>query len=251
MSVRVYGPLNDFLPPARRQRSFVLQSPAPRSVKDLIESLGVPHPEIDLVVLNGEPAPFDRLVREGDRIAVFPKFFGIDISEVTRVRPRPPVPIRFLLDGHLGKLARWLRLVGLDAACPAAAGDDTLASLAPAEARILLTRDRELLKRRAVVHGYFVRETRPHRQLVEVLRRFEPPVRPFSRCLRCNGELDPVEKAVVEPQLPPRTREHYRDFLRCRGCGRVYWRGAHWARLVGGVRAALDGLHDRERSRTE
>jgi uncharacterized protein with PIN domain/sulfur carrier protein ThiS len=240
-TVRVYGPLNDFLPPARRQRPLSVQSAGSRSVKDLIESVGVPHPEIDLVLVNGEPAPFDRAVHDGDRVAVFPRFFAIDVSGVTRVRPWPPAAVRFLLDGHLGKLARRLRLVGLDALCPAVADDDVLAAHAAEDERILLTRDRELLKRGTVLHGYFVRETRPSRQLVEVLQRFGPlRLEPFSRCLRCNGELRPVPKAAVEARLPPRTRERYRDFVTCPGCGRVYWRGAHWNQLVRTVEAALE-----------
>jgi uncharacterized protein with PIN domain len=211
-----------------------------RSVKDAIESLGVPHPEIDLILLNGNPAPFDASARDGDRIAAFPRFYTIDISSTQHVRARPLVAIRFALDNHLGKLAKRLRLVGLDTACPATADDDALAATAAREARVVLTRDRELLKRRAVTHGYFVRETQPQRQLVEVLQRYGPlPVEPFSRCLRCNGELHDVPKAAVEAILPPRTREYYEHFRICEICERVYWQGSHWSRLQRLVDAAL------------
>ena len=187
VTVRVYGSLNDFLPPQRRQIAWLCVVDGRQSVKDLIESLGVPHPEIDLILVNGTSVPFDYAVQSADRIAVFPRFTNLDIGTLTRVRPRPLDTVRFVADVHLGKLARRLRLVGLDTAYRADANDAELAELADREGRILLTRDQGLLKRRLVAHGYYVRETLPHRQLVEVLRRFGPlDLHPFSRCLRCN-----------------------------------------------------------------
>jgi uncharacterized protein len=240
VTVRIYGPLNDFLPDAQRQVGFSVRFAGPRSVKDLIEGLGVPHPEIDLILANGQSVPFGYLVTDTDRIAVFPRFASLDIAEFSDVRARPLAMIRFVLDGHLGKLARRLRLVGLDAIYPAGASDDQLADLAVHEERILLTRDRELLKRGIVTHGYFVRGTHAHRQLVEVLQHFGPlMLQPFSRCLRCNAELREVSKSSVESALLPLTRQHYDRFQSCRGCGRVYWQGSHWARLAHVVDTAI------------
>jgi hypothetical protein len=245
VTVRIYGPLNDFLRPGNRQAALPVRFAGARSVKDLIEGLGVPHPEIDLILLNGEPVSFESTVHDGDRIAAFPRFCTVEISEVTRVRPRPPAAVRFALDGHLGKLGRRLRLVGLDAICPAGASDDALARIAAHDGRILLTRDRDLLKRRIVTHGYFIRETDPHRQLLEVLQRYGPlALKPFSRCLRCNSELHAVSKAAVESILPPLTRDHYQRFQACNACGRVYWQGSHWPQLVRVVEAALAASHD-------
>ena len=239
ISLRAYGPLNDFLPPHRRQvpwQRFVDGHP---SVKDVVESFGIPHPEIDLVLANGVSVAFDYVVHSGERIAVFPRFTALDIGSLSRVRPRPLEKIRFVADVHLGKLAKRLRLAGLDTAYRVDAGDADLAELADREGRILLTRDRGLLKRRAVAHGYFIRGTHPHGQFVEVLRRFGPlDLQPFSRCLRCNGVLGEVPKAAVEAALLPRTRQHYDCFERCSSCGRVYWRGSHWRRLTHAVEAA-------------
>lgn len=230
--VRVYGPLNDFVPAHRRQVPCVHVVDGHPSVKDVIESLGVPHPEIDLILVNGVSVPFDHAARNGDRIAVFPQFIALDIRMLSRVRPRPLEMIRFVADGHLGKLARHLRLLGVDTAYRVDADDTTLAEVAQREGRILLTRDQGLLKRRAVAHGYFIRETRPQRQLVEVLRRFGPlDLLPFSRCLRCNDLLRVVPKSAVDAMLLPRTRQHYDHFEICGGCGRVYWKGSHWKRL--------------------
>jgi uncharacterized protein with PIN domain len=208
------------------------------SVKDVVETVGVPHPEIDLILANGVSVPFEYLVAAGDRIAVFPRFETLDVSEVTCVRPPPLDPLRFVADVHLGKLARRLRLAGLDTLY-GDADDATLAALAATERRVLLTRDQALLKRRTVVYGYFVRETNPQRQLVEVLRRFGPlRLAPFSRCLRCNGELHDVAKPSIDAALLPRTREYYELFRRCGGCGRIYWQGSHWKRLSQAIEQA-------------
>lgn len=239
VTVRVYGPLNDFLPAHRRQADWLSAVDGHPSVKDLIERAGVPHPEVDLILVNGKSVGFDHAVRGGDRVAVFPQFTTFDVASLTRVRPRPLEPLRFVADVHLGRLARHLRLAGLDTAYSTAADDASLADVAGRERRILLTRDQGLLKRRAVTHGYFIRETHPHRQLVEVLRRFGPlELRPYSRCLRCNGLLAEVPKTAVEADLPPRTREHYDHFEACANCHRVYWRGSHWNRLKQAIDAA-------------
>ncbi len=216
VTVRVYGPLNDFLASQRRQVTWpqgVVDHP---SVKDVIE--------IDLILVNGTSVSFDYLVQNGDRISAFPRFTTLDIGMLTRVRPPPLDSVCFVADVHLGRLARYLRLAGLDTAYREGADDR--------EGRILLTRDLGLLKRRKVAHGYFVRETHSHRQFVEVLRRFGPlDLQPFARCLRCNEVLRAVPKSVVDAALLPRTRQYYDHFYTCGRCGRVYWKGSHWKRL--------------------
>jgi uncharacterized protein with PIN domain len=239
VTVRVYGPLNDFLPASHRQKPWTRAVQGHPSVKDLLESTGVPHPEIDLILVNGTSVAFDHPIQDGDRIAVFPRFLLFDIDTLTRVRPRPLDTTRFIADVHLGTLARHLRLAGLDTAYLPDADDAALADAADRERRILLTRDQGLLKRRSVAHGYFIRETHPRRQFVEVLRRFGPlDLQPFSRCLRCNGVLRDVAKSEVHAKLLPRTQQYYDHFQVCSGCGRVYWRGSHWKRLKQAIDAA-------------
>jgi uncharacterized protein with PIN domain len=154
---------------------------------------------------------------------------------VSRVRPPALAEPRFLLDTHLGKLAAHLRLLGFDTAYTNDASDPELARRSRAEGRILLTRDRGLLKRSSVVHGYHVWETDPERQVVEVVQRFAllDKARPFSRCTRCNGRVEPVAKAQVLDALEPKTRLYYDEFGRCQGCGRVYWKGSHYERIQG------------------
>jgi hypothetical protein len=235
-----YAELNDFLPQERRNGSFRAILHGPVSVKDAVESLGAPHTEIDLILLNGEPAGFDAPVRDGDRVSVYPAFRTLEIADVTLVRPQPPAEARFVLDVHLGRLAAYLRLIGFDSLYPDDYEDANLARIAHDEARILLTRDRGLLKRSLVTHGYCLRSTDPAEQMVEVVRRFglAGAIAPFRRCLTCNGDLAPVAPEEVRAALPEQTREAYREFARCGACGRIYWRGPHTARLTELIAAA-------------
>lgn len=232
-SLRFYAELNDFLAPERRYRDSSVRFTVPVTVKDAIESLGVPHTEVDLVLVDGEPAAFARLLEGGERVSVYPVFEAFDIRPVTRVRPEPLRRTRFVLDVHLGRLARYLRMLGFDTAYGNRHGDETLARLSAEEGRILLTRDRGLLKRSAVTHGYYVRETNPRRQLVEVVARFDlaRSFKPFTRCLRCNAALSPVAQDALASRLPPGVRARHEEFLRCEGCGNVYWGGTHHARM--------------------
>jgi uncharacterized protein with PIN domain len=230
VTVRFYEELNDFLPPERRKRSFAAPFHKGDTAKALIEALGVPHTEVDLILANGQSVPFDYRLRGGDHLSVFPVFESLDISSVTRVRPRPLRQTRFVLDVHLGRLAKSLRLLGFDSLYATTMGDATLSRISRREGRILLTRDRGLLKRALVDHGYCVRSPRPPEQLGEVVRRFDllGQVRPFSRCLRCNVPLRRISRRRARPRVPAYVARAYRHFRACPSCGRVYWQGTHW-----------------------
>lgn len=231
--MRFYEELNDFLPAERRKVEFDHHFTGRPTVKDVIESLGVPHPEVDLVLVNGESVDFSRVVRHDDRISVYPVFETLDVGSVSRLRPAPLREPRFVLDVHLGRLARYLRMLGFDTAYGNHAEDAELAHRSRQERRILLTRDVDLLKRNEVTHGAWVRATDPLQQLEEVLGRFQlhGSIRPFGRCTRCNGELDPVDKERILHRLQPNTRKHYDEFWICRGCSRVYWQGSHFQHM--------------------
>lgn len=233
VSVRVFGHLNDFLPYARRQQAFTLRIDGTPSVKDLIESVGVPHTEIDVITANGTSVDFAYLVREDDRIEVFPLFSETNLSPVIHLTPPPPQEPRFILDVHLGRLAAYLRMLGFDTAYDNACDDPELAQRSRDEGRILLTRDVGLLKRSAVTHGYFVRETQPDRQVEEVVRRYnlKPKTAPFSRCLRCNAPTVVVHKTEIKDQVMSQVHERYDEFSRCPGCGQIYWKGTHYQHM--------------------
>lgn len=228
---RFYAELRDFLddPDGRLRRRFDV-SP---SVKDLIESSGVPHTQVDLVLVNGEPVGFGHRVRDGDRVSVYPVFESFDIQDVTRIRPSPLRETRFVLDVHLGRLARYLRLLGFDTDYAVDASDPELVASSLRENRILLTRDVELLKHGDLTHGYFVRATDPRGQLLEVVERLHlaGSIDPFTRCMTCNGLLRPVDKSEVEDLLPEGVRRDQDRFWQCERCRKVYWRGSHMVHL--------------------
>lgn len=234
VTVRFYAELNDFLPPERMQRTFEHSFSGQPAVKDLIESLGVPHTEVDLILINGASAGFSQRISDGDRISVYPVFESVNIAPLTKVRPAPLRRLQFVLDTHLGRLATYLRMLGFDTLYRNDYPDEELAEIASEQKRVLLTRDRGLLKRNRVTHGYYVREEDPFGQLVEVLRRFDlynNHLRPFRRCLHCNSELESVSKDSVQHLLPTRVSQLYQEFKQCQGCQRVFWKGTHYERM--------------------
>lgn len=236
IEVRFYGLLNDLLPASSRERPIRRTVEGRPSVKDVIEALGVPHVEVDVVVADGRSVGFDHRVADGERIAVYPPSAGIDLAPIRHVGPPPlePGSQRFVLDGHLGRLAAYLRMLGFDTAYSNHADDGTLAGLASRQDRILLTRDRGLLKRAIVHRGYLVRSDRPRDQLREVVARFglAPASRPFGRCLRCNGPLEPIAASVARGRVPPRVAREQAEYRQCADCGALFWRGSHHARML-------------------
>lgn len=211
------------------------------SVKDMIESLGVPHPEIERIVANHEPIGFDYIVEDGDQIEVF----GPNGQQPSPLLLRPPYPgrPRFVLDTHLGRLAAYLRMMGFDTLYGNATPDDELAAISHDEGRILLTRDVGLLKRNLVIYGYYVRALQPKARLVEITQRFDlaEQVAPFKRCMKCNGLLYPVDKAEVLDRLPHGTAQYYERFHQCSSCQRVFWKGAHFQRMQQLMDSVLNG----------
>ncbi len=230
---RFYSELNDFLPGSSRGRDVIYAFRGAPSVKDAIEAQGVPHVEVDLILIDGEPVGFDASLRDGARASVYPVFETLDVAEVVRLRPAPLHVPRFACDVHLGKLARRLRLLGFDTLYRNDWDDADLAAVAAAERRCLLTRDIGLLKRGEVDRGYWLRAADPELQIREVIGRLDlrRGSRPFTRCLACNGELGPVAKEEVVDDLPPRTRRDHEEFWSCAACSRNYWRGSHYDRL--------------------
>jgi len=215
-----------------------------QTVKDVLEAMGIPHTEVDLILVNGEPQGFSYRPSAGHRIAAFPVFEALDIGSTARLRPAPLRDPRFVVDVNLGRLARLLRLLGFDVWWSSDADDKALADISLDQQRILLTRDRGLLKRRAVTHGLFIRSDDPEEQALELIRRLDlrQQLAPLTRCVRCNGKLAAVAKDEVVDHLEPLTRRYYEEFSRCPECGRIYWAGSHHARLVGLVERLREQL---------
>ena len=233
VKMRFYAELNDHLAPSLRHRTFDHPLPGRPSVKDVIESLGVPHTEVELVLINGRSSGFDALLQDGDVVSVYPMFEALDVTPLLRLRPRPLRVTRFVLDGHLGRLARYLRVLGFDTLYEKDCSDEELVRHSREERRILLTRDRGLLKRSAVTHGSYVYSTQPRQQLFEVVERFQlrSTMRPFRRCPTCNGLLTRASKKSLAGQIDAELLTRYSVFRRCRDCAQIYWPGTHYERL--------------------
>ena len=235
---RFYAELNDFLAPGRRQQTFSYVFKGSPSLKDAIEALGVPHTAVDVVLVNGVSAGFDHRLRPGDRVSVYPVFESFDVSPLIRLREGPLRDPVFILDVHLGKLARLLRMLGFDALYRNDYDDPEIVRIALKERRIILTRDRGILKNSLVTHGYWVRAEDPLRQAREVLARFDlfRRIQPFARCISCNGLIEEVPKEEISDRLPPRTKSAFNEFHRCTACGKIYWRGSHYQAMHGLIR---------------
>ncbi|MBD2311940.1 Mut7-C ubiquitin/RNAse domain-containing protein [Desertifilum sp. FACHB-1129] len=224
---------NHFLALDRCNGAFEFAFQDRPSVKDAIESLGVPHPEVDVILVNGRSVDFSYLLQDGDRLEVYPILRSPDVTPRLHLCPGKPDPLGFVLDVHLGKLASSLRMLGFDTLYRNHCDDAELAEISATQNRILLTRDRGLLMRSIVRYGYSVRSTNSDRQLSEILERFDllGEVQPFRRCLRCNGLLHPVDKETIVDQIPAQTQQHINEFHRCQDCLQIYWRGAHYQRM--------------------
>lgn len=230
---RFYEELNDFLPVARKKEQFLFQFTGHPPVKDLIESLGVPHTEVDMILVNGKSVDFFHKPSEGDHISVYPVFESLDISDVTHLRSRPLRRLKFICDVHLGKLARNLRLLGFDTYFDKQIDDNEIINISLTERRIILTRDKQMLKNKRITHGYWVRSTDPRDQIPELVERFDlhKYLKPFSRCMDCNGLIQTVCKEDIIELLPLRTKKYYDKFFKCQLCGKIYWEGSHYENM--------------------
>jgi len=230
---RFYEELNDFLAPAQRKQVIDYAFSGAPAIKDPIEALGIPHTEVDLIVINGRSVDFDRPLKDGDRVAVYPVFESFDITPLVRLRDRPLRRTAFILDVNLGKLAKRLRMLGFDAEYANSYNDREVVELSVKQNRIILTRDRRLLFHKAITHGYWVRAVDPAQQLREVLERLDlyREIQPFHRCLECNGVVQAVAKEKVDADLEPLTRRYYNEFFRCGKCQKIYWKGSHYDRM--------------------
>jgi uncharacterized protein len=231
---RFHKELNDFIAPALRNIEITRDLNRKTSVKDVIESFGVPHTEVALILLNGVPKDFTYIVQDGDAIGVYPSSECVDIKQILRLRPEPLAIPRFVIDANLGRLARYLRLLGFDCLYRNDYSDDMVAKISSESERIVLTRDRSLLQRKIIIYGYFVRASTPKIQVKEVLKRYNlfHLIAPLARCTRCNGILKKTEKQKIEHRLEPLTKQHYHDFLICMTCRQIYWQGSHYERAM-------------------
>ena len=237
--IRFYEELNDYLPENYQKKSFEIPLSGNSFLKEIIESLGIPISEVDLILVNGQSVNLEYRINPGDMVSVYPVFESMDISSVSRIREKQLRETRFVLDDHLGKLARYLRMLGYSSYYDNKFTDEEIITLAERERCIILTRDKELLKHKSITHGYFVRSNKAVEQLIEVLSRLDlkRSIRPFRICLKCNEKIIPVSKDEIQNRLDVNTKIFYNEFYSCSGCGRIYWKGSHYERMVRFIKA--------------
>jgi len=230
---RFYEELNDFLPNKKKKILFPYLFEGNPAIKDAIEALGVPHTEVDLILVNGNSVSFRYQLNDKDHVSVYPVFESFEISEISRLRKEPLRNSKFVLDVHLGKLAKYLRMAGFDTLYENHYSDSEIAAISLEEKRIILTRDVGILKFREIKHGYWIRSQNPVEQFGEVVRRFDLSAnfRPFHRCINCNGLIHKTTKTSVLNVLKPKTKEFYHEFYQCESCRKVYWKGSHFGKM--------------------
>jgi len=243
ITIRFYEELNDFIKTYPGKQDIIFSFSGKRSVKDLIESLGVPHVEVDLILINSESVDFDYSVQNGDRISVYPMFERFNINRISLVRDYTLRKNKFVLDVHLGKLARHLRLLGFDTDYSTDRDDRSLAKISSEQHRILLTRDRQLLMRKIVRWGLIIRSDNPMEQVAEVLKKIDlhDDIHPFTRCLLCNGNIEELPMATdifnqMKSIIPPKVLKWCSEYNYCPACKKIYWKGSHYDQLMNKIK---------------
>ena len=232
-TIYFHNDLNIFLAEKPKDRCKTITIRGHETVKHIIESIGIPHTEVDVILVNGVSKGFSWQPVDGDIIEVYPEQNGWSTCEVMKLQPELIGKPRFVLDGHLGKLTGFLRLLGFDSKYQNEIMDDELVEISKNEGRIILTRDRGVLKRAIVKRGYLVRSTDPRVQIKELVNKFslDKYAEPFSRCVNCNGILQAVPKRKVLDRLEPKTKSYYNDFKICSECKQIYWKGSHFDKI--------------------
>lgn len=230
INIKFYSSLNKLLKKGRRDKELSLELKLRQSVKDLIEAQGIPHTEIGLIIIDGKREESSYILKDGQKVEVYPAFN--DIKE-PKFQNMIEYPKKFILDVHLGKLAKYLRIFGIDTLYENYYSDEEIVETALKEGRVVLTRDRGVLKRKAVKYGYLIKSDESKEQLREIFLNFDllPNVKPFFRCISCNGVLEKVDKEDVIDELEPLTRKYYNEFFRCTTCKKIYWKGGHRERM--------------------
>jgi uncharacterized protein with PIN domain len=231
---RVYAELNDFLRADRRQVVFEYFYHGPVTIREAIESLGIPHSSVDLVLVNGEPVDFDCHLVDNDFISVYPVFELLDISTFSKIRKDTLRNIRFIVDAHLGKLAKNLRIMGFDALYRNNYTDNEIRLIARLQHRIILTKDKGLLMAKNVARGYYVRSVKSKEQTTEVVRKFDlySKIDPLSRCLICNRKLAELSPAAIPPDVLDNLGKRFEVFYKCLYCKKIFWKGSHYKSMA-------------------
>ncbi|PUU94801.1 Mut7-C RNAse domain-containing protein [Halanaerobium sp.] len=202
-----------------------------QTIKDRVESIGVPHPAVALILKNSEPVDFSYLVQPGDLFSIYPPLYNFKLPAEKTLLPEYLLDKpKFILDVHLGRLARYLRRFGFDTAYRNDYRDREIVDIAEKEERIILSRDLGLLMRKKVKWASFIWNDDPKEQLKEVFNRYSLSqyYQGESRCVNCNSKLEKIDKEEIIERLEPKTKKYFNDFRYCKKCDKIYWRGSHF-----------------------
>lgn len=243
---RFYEELNDFLPKQRKKADFQADFEEKRSIKDMIEAIGVPHTEIDLILVNGKSVDFGYFLQDGDRVSVYPVFESVNVENVTRLRQAPLRKTKFVADINLGDIVKYMRALGYDVHFDSSLSNREIIKISKKENRIILTKSRQLLKFKEVTHGIFVRPGTLEQQIRRIIDYLDirHRITPFSRCLCCNGLLRSISKEIIADRIPPMTREFCDEYVHCESCDKIYWKGTHYLKML----KVLDRILDRSKT---
>ena len=241
---RFYEELNDFLPTHKRKTDFESPFKGKRSIKDMIEALGIPHTEIDLILVNGKSVNFHYTVQDGDRVSIYPVFESLNITDVTRLRKIPLRRNKFIADINLGHIVKYMRVLGFDLYYDPVRSPVEIIEISKRENRIILTQSRKLLKFKEVTHGIFIRPGTPTEQIKQIIDHLDikDNITLFSRCLRCNTPLKGVPKEKIFDRIPPKTKKTCNEYVECQFCDKIYWKGTHVIHMKKIVRQLLDQI---------
>ena len=237
--LRFYEELNNYLPVRRRKVWFEYRFSDKPTIKDIVELIGVPYSEIDLILVNGKSVNFSFKVKNNDKVSVYPVFEAFDISTVSRLRTKPLREPNFIVEANLGKLAKYLRLFGFDVYYQNTNGNNSsVDSLTKKNTPIVLTRGKNIFKKKLITHGYQVKSNDPKKQIEEVINKFDlfSRIKPLIFCLQCNEKIVPIEKNKIINKLPSKIPQYFNEFFICPTCKKIYWRGIHYQTMLAFVR---------------
>jgi len=231
---RFYEELNDYLPDEERKVWIEYFFKDRMNIQDAIQSFGVPPGEIDLILVNQQSKSFDYLLQDGDRISVYPVFELFDLSGISRLREKPLRNPTFICDVHLGRLCKYLRMLGWDTLYSNHFTPDEMIAISLRERRIILSRSYRLTRHKEVSHSYRIRSSDSLEQVKDLISKLDlsDRINPLTRCLNCNAMLVPVDKQAVIQLLQDRTAKYYNEFFKCPDCNQIYWKGSHFENML-------------------
>ena len=240
--IRFYEELNDFLSPDSQKRDIGVSVDKECTVGSLIKSFELSHSQVDLILVNGRAVDFSYTLKENDRVSVYPVFETFDISSITSLRKKPLRDLKFICDVHLGRLAKYLRMLGFDTWYENKYTDKKILDLSDIQKRIILSKNKKLLKNKNVTRGFLLQSADPHLQLMEIINYFDlkSSAKPMSRCLRCNGIIEKISKKALGHRAKPTVLERYDMFFRCTKCDHIYWKGTHFESMMRWIEKILN-----------